>query len=394
MMTKSLGKDLKSRNVLIAISTTGLTGWQKRNGVFRYIGEGRPWNVRLAATTDELKSFWENRSKIDGLIVSMPDINPDLYGFADADIPIVLFNINLAHTSHIFSRPRGVVFLHQDSGLIGEAAANHLLASGIFKSFAFLAPPNPAPWSEQREKTFSLNIRKCGFPCTSLALDSSSSDLTQTLLSLQRPIGLFAASDKIALAAFSIAETAGLKVPEELSIIGVDNDESICESTSPALSSIAVVPDRFGYMAAKLLDELISHPGRLSRSVTLKGMPSVVERGSTPGTRPYGHLVEKAIAYIKYHATDKIGPNDVATHLKISRRLLDLRFSQMGQGTVLSAIRSHRLQAVGRMLLETSHTVDRISQACGYGSPNHLMKVFKHEFGMTMREWRNQNRAP
>ena len=80
--------------------------------------------------------------------------------------------------------------------------------------------------------------------------------------------------------------------------------------------------------------------------------------------------------------------------MKISRRLLDLRFSQMGQGTVLSAIRSHRLQAVGRMLLETSHTVDRISQACGYGSPNHLMKVFKHEFGMTMREWRNQNRTP
>ena len=385
---------MKSRDVLIAISTIGLTGWQKRNGVFRYIGEGKTWNVRLAATTDELKSFCENRSKIDGLIVSMPDINPDLYGFADTDIPIVLFNINLPRTSHIFSRPRGVVFLQQDSGLIGEAAANHLLSSGIFRSFAFLAPPNQAPWSDQREKTFSQGIKKCGFPYTRLALDSGSSDLAQALLSLQRPIGLFAASDRVALAAFAIAEAAGLKVPEEISIIGVDNDESICESTSPALSSIAVAPDRFGYMAAKMLDELISHPRRPSRSVTLKGMPSVVERGSTPGTKPYGHLVERAIAYIKYHATDKIGPDDVATHLNISRRLLDLRFSQTGRGTVLSTIRSHKLQAVAEMLLETSHTVDQISQACGYGSPNHLMKVFKREFGVTMGGYRARHRAP
>ena len=146
-------------------------------------------------------------------------------------------------------------------------------------------------------------------------------------------------------------------------------------------------------MAAKLLDELISHPDRPPRNVTVKGQPSVAERGSTLGTQPYGHLIEKALAYISRHATEGIGPDDVAMHLHISRRLLDLRFSQAGQGSVLSAISSCRFQAVERMLQETSCTIDQISQKCGYGSPNHLMKMFKRKFGMSMREYRNQNRA-
>ena len=146
-------------------------------------------------------------------------------------------------------------------------------------------------------------------------------------------------------------------------------------------------------MAAKLLDELISRPDRSPRSVTVKGKPNVAERGSTLGTRPYGHLIEKALAYISRHATDGIGPDDVAMHLHISRRLLDLRFSQTGQGSVLSAISNHKFQAVERMLQKTSCTIDQISQKCGYGSPNHLMKMFKCKFGMTMRAYRNQNRA-
>lgn len=390
-MTKK--RKLISRNVLVAVSTMGLTGWQKRNGVFRYIGEGRPWNIKLASTTEELKSYCDSDAQIDGMIVSMPDIDPDICGFADTDIPIILFDINLPRTSSIFSRPRGIVFLHHDSGLIGETAANHLLSTGVFKSFAFLSPPDPVPWAEEREKTFSSSIEKCGFICTKLKANSDPTEAAQTLLSMLRPIGLFAASDRIALTAFAIAKTAGLKVPEELSILGVDNDESICESTSPALSSIAVAPDSFGYMAAKLLDELISRPDRSPRSVTVKGKPNVAERGSTLGTRPYGHLIEKALAYISRHATDGIGPDDVAMHLHISRRLLDLRFSQTGQGSVLSAISNHKFQAVERMLQETSCTIDQISQKCGYGSPNHLMKMFKCKFGMTMRAYRNQNRA-
>lgn len=391
-MTKA--KEVKSRNVLIAVSTMGLMGWQKRNGVFRYISEGKPWNIKLVSTTAELKSYCDSHAQIDGMIVSMPDIGPDICGFAGTDIPIVLFNINLPRTSSIFSRPRGVVFLHHDSWLIGETAANHLLSTGSFNSFAFLSPPKSVPWAEEREKAFSANIAKCGFTCTRLLADADPADAIQTLQSMPRPIGLFAASDRLALTAFAIAGAAELKIPEDISILGVDNDESICESTSPALSSISVAPDRFGYMAAKLLDELILRPDRPSRSVTVKGIPNVAERGSTLGTNPHGHLVERAIAYIRRHATDGIGPNDVAMHLRISRRLLDLRFSQTEQGTVLSAISGCRLEAVRKMLEDTSLTIDRISQNCGYGSPNHLMKVFKREFGLSMRDYRRQNRAP
>ena len=216
-MTKK--RELISRNVLVAVSTMGLTGWQKRNGVFRYIGEGRPWNIRLASTTAELKLYCDSEAQIDGMIVSMPDIDPDICGFADMDIPIILFDINLPRTSSIFSRSRDIVFLHHDSGLIGETAANHLLATGSFRSFAFLSPPNPVPWAEEREKTFASSIEKCGFTCAKLKANSDPTEAAQALLSLPRPIGLFAASDRIALTAFAFAKTTGLKVPEELSIL-------------------------------------------------------------------------------------------------------------------------------------------------------------------------------
>ena len=353
-----------------------------------------PWDIRLASTTAELKSFCDGDAHIDGMIVSMPDIDPDICGFADTDIPIILFDINLPRTSAIFSRPRGIVFMHHDSGPIGETAASHLLSTGAFRSFAFLSPPNPVSWAQEREKTFSSGIEKCGFTCTRLDAYSDPSEAAKTLLSLPRPVGLFAASDRIALSAFAIARTAGLRIPDDVSVLGVDNDESICESTSPGLSSITMSPGSFGYMAAKLLDDLMARPDKPPRSVTVRGKPSVAERGSTIGTKPYGHLIEKAIAYIGHHATDGIGPDDVAMHLHISRRLLDLRFSQTGQDSVLSIISSHKLQAVKRMLRETSCTIDMISQECGYGSPHHLMKMFKRKFGMSMRDYRARSRTP
>lgn len=381
----------KIRTVLIAIFTTGMTGWQKRSGVFRFIGEGKPWNVQIATTMEELKAAWHARGGLDGILLSAPNVDADLCGFADTDIPTVLFNLNLPQSSPIFSRKTGVVFLHHDSGSIGELAARHLLDAGTMRSFVFLAPNESASWSEQREASFAAALAKCGFSYTRFAATQDLPLIVKRLKTLERPIALFAASDRTALQAIALGRAAGLRIPDELAILGVDNDESICESTTPTLSSIATAPEILGYTAAQFLDQLMSRPNRPTRHVTIKCHLDVAVRASTPGGTPHGHLVEKAVAYIESHATDGIGPNDVAKHLGISRRLLDLRFAQVQHQTVLSIIQDCRLRNVQRKLLSSKATIEEITRTCGYNSPNHLKKIFKERFGMSMRQWQTQH---
>ena len=378
----------KVKNVLIALFTTGMTGWQKRSGVFRYIGEGKPWNVQIATTTDELRAAWSKHAPFDGLLVSAPNIDADLCGFAGTDLPMVLFNLNIPASSPVFARKTGVIFLHHDSSSIGKLAAQHLLAAGTTKSFVFLAPTESTPWSDQRELAFSATLSKCGFGYTRLAATQDHAQAAAAFAALEKPIGLFAASDRTALHAIALGREMGLRMPHDLAILGVDNDESICESTTPTLSSIATSPETLGYTAAQLLDQLMAKPSRPTRSVTLQCKLSVSIRESTLGETSHGPLVEKASSYIEAHATDGIGPNDVAKHLGISRRLLDLRFAQIRRKTVLSAIQDAKLKAVRKQLLETTATIEEITRNCGYGSPNHLKKVFKGRFGMSMRTWR------
>ena len=384
-------KASRCKTVLIAIFTVGMTGWQKRNGVFRYIGEGKPWNVQIATTEEEFKAAWSRRKAIDGLLVSAPNIDADMCGFADTSIPTVLFNLNIPTTSPIFSRKTGVVFLHHDSSSIGDIAAQHLLSAGIFNSFVFLAPGKAASWANEREKAFAAALSKCNFRHTRLEAAQDDDRSLKILHSLKKPIGMFAASDRTALNAITLAREAGLRVPDDIAILGVDNDESICESTTPTLSSIATSPETLGYTAAQLLDQLMAKPMRPSRDVTLKCKLEIALRESTFGGTPHGPLIEKASAYIDAHATDGIGPNDVAKHLGISRRLLDLRFSQVRHKSVLSIIQDAKLRNVQKYLLSTSSSIEKITRDCGYNSPNHLKKVFKARFGMSMRNYRAQN---
>lgn len=383
----------RTKTVLIALFTVGMTGWQKRSGVFRYIGEGKPWNIQLATSVEELKSAWNKRDELDGMLVSAPNLDADLCGFAKTDIPTVVFNLNIPASSPIFSRKSGVIFLHHDSSTIGTVAAQHLLSSGVIKSFVFLSPSEAAPWSNQREAAFADTLSKCGYSYMRLTATQDHAETLGILKSLPKPIGLFAASDRTALHAIALGRECGLRMPHDLAILGVDNDESICESTTPSLSSIATAPEALGYAAAQLLDQLMAKPSKPVKDVTLKCKLTVASRESTFGSAPHGPLVAKASSYIEAHATDGIGPNDVAKHLGISRRLLDLRFAQVQHRTVLSAIQDAKLRSVQKQLMSTTASLEEITRICGYGSPNHLKKIFKERFGMSMSQWKHVHAA-
>ena len=177
-----------------------------------------------------------------------------------------------------------------------------------------------------------------------------------------------------------------------MAVLGVDNDELICENAHPRLSSVQPDFEEEGRLAAETLDVLM-HGKKLAERTLLVGAKGIVQRESTAELSHAGQLVQKAVAYINRHALDGIVVNDVVRHLKCSRRLADLRFRELQGRTILDAITERRLDEVKHRLARTRDKIDAIASACGYRNPTYLKNLFKKRFGMSMSEWRNQNRT-
>ena len=136
--------------------------------------------------------------------------------------------------------------------------------------------------------------------------------------------------------------------------------------------------------------------GRGSRptaTVVIHGGNEIVRRASTPAETTSGPLVQKALAFIERNVRSGIGVRDVQEHLRVSRSLLDLRFREVRGESVLSCITSARLAELKRLLRKSDEPVASITRRLGWTSPNYPKNLFKKHFGMTMREWRMQNRT-
>ena len=181
---------------------------------------------------------------------------------------------------------------------------------------------------------------------------------------------------------------AGLRIPQDVAVVGVDNDETLCEHTSPALTSIQ--PDHIeeGRIAAKMLCEMMN--GHVTRTVRriICGVKQIVVRESTPTVSNAGRLVQRAVAYIQENATRGIGVEHVVKHLKCSRRLADLRFRELQGMSILEAIRKVQMDEVGRLLRTTNLSGPAIAAQTGFVSAKHLPERFRAAFGCTMGAYR------
>jgi len=178
-------------------------------------------------------------------------------------------------------------------------------------------------------------------------------------------------------------------------VLGVDDNALICENARPTLSSIRPDFEKEGFLAAQTLDALMS-PRNLKPTTSNQqpttlyvGVKQVVRRDSTFVVTPSGRLVAHALKYIADHATDGITAEDVVRHLKVSRRLLYLRFAEESGTSIRAAIEERRLQQVRHLLKTTRLSTDEIATRCGYGNPNVLRNLFRRKFGMTMRDFRS-----
>ena len=144
-----------------------------------------------------------------------------------------------------------------------------------------------------------------------------------------------------------------------------------------------------GCKAFDLLLKLMSSQAKKSpHTIYCDSIKRIVERDSTRPPAPAANLIERAIKYITENARKSITPNDVASHLGVSRTLLDLRFREMNSGTIGELITKRKLSQLSSLLRRTNTPILKLTKECGFGSINHAKAVFKKRFGMTMKEWR------
>ena len=372
------------KRVFLAFKMSGIAGQLKLAGVSHYLNERyhseSPWEITLIRTRAELTREAVERALAegtDGFVISIPGTEESLVPIAGADTPTIIMDV---HSPLLEKRELNLVTIRNSAEQIGKTAAQYLMGQGTALSYAFIHPETPTEWSKARCKAFSEALAEKGIWCEELFTP-------QDALRLKRPAAVFAANDDSAHTLLKFLAGKRIRVPRDIAVLGVDNDTLVCEHTNPPLSSVMPDFESEGYMAAKVLDEMMR--GRPpEKKLYHADVKDIVRRKSTSNLSVAGALVQKALVYIDRHALEGIDVNDVVKHLKCSRRLADLRFRELQNKSILQAITERRLDEVKRRLRETNEKIDSIAAACGYSNPNYLKNLFKRSFSMSMSAFR------
>ena len=292
---------------------------------------------------------------------------------------------------------RGVGLRHVgcDNARIGEEGARFLMAKKL-RHFAYV-PANVKDASlDCRQNAFVDTLMAAGFtPCiyrSPRTRQNSSDDLVRWIADLPKPCGVMAAFDQRAKNVLDACRTAQIDVPAQILVLGVDDEEYICENTLPSLSSILPDFNGGGFRAAEALQQIIdadcgANCSQPSASL-LYGVRQIVERASTADVSGTARSVALACEFMRRNAADPIGIDDIATAAGTSRRLLEKHFRAVLNTTAAHELQRIRLELVKKQLEETDIPLERVGEKCGINAAAHLKRLFKRTFGMTMSSFR------
>lgn len=361
------------KRVLVALTMGSACGQRKMAGILRYLADsGAHWNLVFQREINRLSEEYIRSLPdrgIDGIIYSCPDLLESTAALAGQDIPLVA--VDIFDRSVLDRRSRNVAFIQSDGLVIGRAAADFLVQQGRYRSFAYVSDPNGHAWSRERQEGFEQALRRDGIRCVCYrrrgrGLDSEA--LGEFLVKLPKPAAVFVAYDDRALCVLEACAERSLSVPDDVGIVSVDNDEIICAHTTPTLTSIQADHFRIGYRAAELLEDMMDGKILSRPKIERVGILRLAERESSSPTSRGGRLVQRALAFISENACRGICVDDVAAAVKCSRRLLDLRFSEMASTSIAATIRKTRLEEIRRRLAEPKASRDKVAAECGFAS--------------------------
>ncbi len=381
--------------IVIAAILSNSASRQRLAGIFDYLGNVHRWNLHVLRDQDEIDAFFAGRDTIrnvDGVLYSGVYDEATFRVLASLKCPVVVMENNVGDQVALRD---GWVVVRSDADKIAKAAVDTFAGAGRYRTFAFVGSREPEEWSVQRETAFRKAVALAGLgdivvlPSSYIDIHGQRPLLAEFLKSLDYPAAILTANDIGAMAVIEAAKSAGISVPGKISVLGIDNDPFVCDSVSPAISSIEPDFHGEGKSAAALLDRMLRMRAPAKTSHVFSGVRRVVLRESTPHLPPAENVVVRAKEFIAKHATEGITPADVAAHLGISRTLLDLRFRETQKTTVGRLITDIKLAEVERKLRLTSLSIGAIHDLCGFRNANALKNLFRARYGMSMRDWRS-----
>ncbi len=362
-------------------------------GIARYANERGPWTF-LREPPHYRPVGWKKKvagrlqsGNVDGLIMREPERIEDILkmGIPGICAPVTRPTVD------------GMINVVIDNEAVGRIGAEHLLERG-FRHFAYCGFEG-IYWSDRRGEGFEARIRQAGFK-THVYRQPRSRDvqglwemeqpyLAEWLRDLPKPVGLMTCNDDRSQHVSETCNALRLHVPNDAAIIGVDNDEFVCEMANPALSSICLNAEVIGYRAAAALDAVMA--GRQPEDTTITGGPTyVVARKSTDIMLIDDVVIEKALRYIRQNTNEPIQVIDVADSLGISRRNLEQRFRRTVGRSVHEQILFERVDRIMRLLVETHISISQIAHILNFSSTKQLDRVFTRYTRMTPSAYRRE----
>lgn len=378
--------------IAVAVTHDIRYGQEVFQGIISYARPERPWVLRTVPPQNLTAIL--RAGVIDGII--------GMVWQDDVIARVIAAKIPAVDVSDFIPRGR-TPGVFPDELHVGQLAAEHLLERG-HKHFAFYG----------RHKLGFVNGRFEGFVnClnrsnkTCHALRSGSFPplrvrmFTQTpmpdprvarwLRGLPKPVGVFAGSDYWALELSQACQSAGIRVPEEVALVGVDDDNRFCECAWPPLSSVKLPSRRIGFEAATMLDQVMRGQP-LEQAVVRLPSPGIVIRRSSDVRATADELAAEAARFIGEHAAEPIGPAAVAEGAAASRRSLELRFRKAFGRSLGDEIARVRVELAKRLLADTDLKMPAIAARAGFPDGNRLAVLFRRAVGMTPTAYRRQTR--
>jgi len=300
----------------------------------------------------------------------------------DLGIPVVTIEPSLEHL-RLVKEELEISEILSDSPQIAKMGAEHFLSRG-FRHFAYCGLPLRI-WSDIREREFFRVITSQGFDCCLYPLpdptrllspEEEYSYLEKWLASLPKPVAVMACNDDRGVQILEICNFMGYLVPEQVAVLGVDNDDLICELTKPALSSVAFDLEDAGFRAAQILWNLVSENMTGYHCIHLPPQ-RVVTRLSSDVTAQDDILINRAIRFMRNNYQSPIGVDNVARELDVSRRTLERRFSQVLNRSVREQIQRFRFEQAKELLTYTEDSVEQIAELTGFGNLKQMLRAFE-----------------
>ena len=377
------------RHVAILVETARAYGRGLIRGIASYNRQRGNWSTYFQPQgLGDTPPPWLKRWNGDGIIARIENIHTARL-VAEVGVPVVNLRSKLPHLPF--------PFIGADNKAVASLAAHHLLERG-FRNFGLC-------WYRRgyhrgfdvRQESFRKCVEKNAYSYNRFILrrgdlrsdswEKEQERIVQWLLSLPKPVGILAVNDDCGLQVLDACRRAGLSVPDQVAVIGCENDEYACGLSIPSLTSIDLNSERAGYEAAALLDRLMAGKSLPKRLPEIKPL-GVMARRSTDVLATDDAEVIRAIRFVRNNACRSISVMDVVDHVKIPRTTLQLRVKKVTGSTIHEEIRQVQIDRAKELLSSTNLPIKKVARESGYANVQYFTRVFHRSTGQTPAEFK------